>query len=132
MALCALLLSGCQFVAGTDSYKIREAEEAVKYHLVDADGATFRNMRIVDAAPVVDGNASAAGAIPSRGKPGWVCGELNARNRLGVLTGFNPVSYNLETKTVAIFPAASGTPQADAAIIAFPSVCLKALRDPST
>jgi hypothetical protein len=70
--LCAalvLFLSACHLIPGSDEQKIAEARDQVSEGLVEPESAKFRNMtfnRVSNA----------------------VCGEVNARNRMGGFTGF--------------------------------------------
>lgn len=74
----ALLLAGC---GDSDSSKIELARKAVKEKLNDPDSAQFRNDRVTEAEPGV----KAKGGF-------YVCGELNAKNRMGGYNGFTRYS----------------------------------------
>jgi hypothetical protein len=63
----ALLLGGCDFIPGTDSYQESKARDAVTRNLVDPSSAQFRNVG-------VHGDL--------------VCGEVNGKNRMGAYVGF--------------------------------------------
>ena len=101
-----LLLTGCQFIPGTKAHEIRRAEETVSYGLNDPSSAEFRNERVVG--PV--------------GK-GYVCGEVNAKNRMGAYAGFRPFAYRSTTRWVDILPESDGTLATNMAVINFPSLC---------
>lgn len=62
-----VVLGACDKVPGTDANKIREAQEAATKDLIDPFSAQFRNVRVAR---------------------GGVCGEVNAKNRMGAYVGF--------------------------------------------
>lgn len=101
-----LLLGGCQFIPGTETASIHEAERAVATQLSDPESAQFRNERV---------EKGPNGAI--------VCGEVNSRNRLGGYAGFSRFGYVERTKAVSVIPVDS-SPSSDAAIASFPKACL--------
>jgi hypothetical protein len=65
-----VVLSGALLASCGDRQLIAEAEEAVANQLVDPNSAEFRNVQVTD-----DDD---------------VCGEVNAKNRMGGYTGFSP------------------------------------------
>jgi len=62
-------LAGCQFIPGTEASKLAAGEVQVREALTDPESATFRN-------------TSYHGATKA------VCGEVNAKNRMGGFVGF--------------------------------------------
>ena len=101
-----LLLTGCQFIPGTKAHDIHRAEEAVRYGLDDPASGNFRNERVVGPAG-----------------QGIVCGEVNAKNRLGAYVGFRPFAYWPATKRASVLPEEDGTTASDIAILDFPKDC---------
>ncbi|MGE6320574.1 hypothetical protein ACQKEF_09885 [Pseudomonas oryzihabitans] len=85
----ALLLAAC---GDSDSSKIELARKAVKEKLNDPDSAQFRNDRVTEAEPGV----KAKGGF-------YVCGEVNAKNRMGGYTGFTQyVASIIKTDTAYV------------------------------
>ncbi|MDH1308940.1 hypothetical protein N5C40_20735 [Pseudomonas fulva] len=74
-----LVLLGLLAIAGCDQ-TLRNAHDAVKEKLFDPDSAEFRNDRIMS--------------------DGTVCGEVNAKNRMGGYVGFTDYSVQPYTTTV--------------------------------
>lgn len=101
-----LLLSGCQFVAGTDAYKIRAAKRAVLYQLKDGESAKFRNVTVAPLGKVV-------------------CGEVNSKNAFGAYSGFEPFAYRVQRQEVLFFPDTAETMEKQMAIVDFPKGCLE-------
>lgn len=77
-----ILLSGCQFIPGTDAAKIHEAKRYASEHMRDPESAKFRNMRL-----------SMDEAI--------VCGEINAKNAYGAYAGYQRFLYMGGAATLA-------------------------------
>lgn len=69
----AVILLGLLAIAGCDQ-TIRKAHDAVKENLFDPNSAEFRNDRVMD--------------------DGTVCGEVNAKNRMGGYVGFTDYSVS--------------------------------------
>lgn len=63
-----LALCGCSFIPGTSAYKIERAQEEAAKALIDPSSAQFRSVRVSKDA---------------------VCGEINAKNRMGAYVGFS-------------------------------------------
>lgn len=111
-------LTSCHFIPGTQAHDIREAQEAVRYQLNDPDAGQFRNDRELSRAGVGairNGKIVAAGPI--------VCGEVNAKNRMGAYVGFKPYAYELATKKAYIMPELDGSNEAAMAVLDFPPAC---------
>jgi len=68
-AVVLLALAGCRYIPGTEASKIAEGESQVRDALADPNSAEFRNLSI-------------------REVTGAVCGEVNAKNRMGGFVGF--------------------------------------------
>lgn len=71
MVFLVAAVAGCQ-----DSSLISEAQEKVSERLIDPDSAKFRNVKVVEK----DGRKI-------------VCGEVNAKNRMGGMVGYSPFSF---------------------------------------
>jgi hypothetical protein len=65
-----LILCGCNFIPGTDAYKIEQAKKQIAQELVDPSSAQFRNVVVGSEKPLV------------------ICGEINGKNRMGGYNGF--------------------------------------------
>jgi hypothetical protein len=74
-----------------DSF-ITKAKARVKQQLLDADSARFQDVKVLVG-----------------GKKG-VCGQINAKNSTGGMTGFLPFTYDGEFATVMVFNAGPGNP----------------------
>ena len=85
-----LLLCGCKFIPGTDSYKIQKAKEKVQYNLIDGDSAKFRELHVI---------------------AGMVCGQVNSKNRMGAYVGF--VYFKVRDDSVEINNTDSDLPFED-------------------
>lgn len=74
-------------------WTVRKAEDAASAQLTDPDSAKFRNIRY---------------GYLVRGKPDHriVCGEINAKNRMGGYVGYTPFNYiNVDSKeSIIILP----------------------------
>jgi hypothetical protein len=62
-----LLLTSCG--PKPDEVAKQKVQDKVSYDLIDPSSAQFRNVTVVD---------------------GWVCGEVNAKNRFGAYVGYKP------------------------------------------
>lgn len=83
------VLAGC---TDADSARIDLARNAVKEKLSDPGSAQFRNDRITEAEPGI----KAKGGF-------YVCGEVNAKNRMGGYTGFTQyVASIIKTDTAYV------------------------------
>jgi hypothetical protein len=78
-----LCLSACEFIPGTDAYKIKRAKQLAVRDLIDPNSAQFRDV-------VVRGAA--------------VCGELNGKNRMGAYTGFSRFVVDISSSLAHIDP----------------------------
>ncbi|MGH8037303.1 MAG: hypothetical protein ACREPD_06140 [Stenotrophomonas sp.] len=98
----AFALAGCASQAKSDL--VASAEKAVRHVATDPGSVQFREVRVVQL-------ESAAGKAPI------VCGEFNAKNRLGGYTGFEPFAWHPDGKLLArsLFPR-EGQSIADAGI----------------
>ncbi|MDB5696860.1 MAG: hypothetical protein JWN21_2403 [Sphingomonas bacterium] len=67
--LVAVALAGCDQIPGTSTYKIAQAQQEAAKGLIDPSSAQFRSVRM--------------------GKDGDVCGEINAKNRMGAYVGYS-------------------------------------------
>lgn len=102
----ALLLTGCQFVPGTDAHAFREAEAVMRLQMPDPESAKFRNEHMAD----------------SPGKR-LTCGEVNSRTIMGGYGGYRPFYYDPSAKKGTILPSEDGSTTTDIAIVNFPAVC---------
>lgn len=68
----ALMVGSCSFIPGTDAHTEKAARSILSDTLFDADSAKFRNLREVE--------DSKDGLV--------ICGEVNAKNRMGAYIGF--------------------------------------------
>jgi hypothetical protein len=75
-----ILAAALLALAGCNDARNRKAEEAVRYQLIDGDSAKFREVRMVGEA---------------------VCGEVNAKNRMGAYIGFEPFAFTDGTALIA-------------------------------
>ena len=66
--MASLCLGGCDSISGTDAFKEGKAKRAVTELLIDPSSAEFRNVSVRENA---------------------VCGELNAKNKMGAFVGFS-------------------------------------------
>lgn len=69
LTLAVAALSACNAIPGTSAYKIDHAQQEAAKNLIDPSSAQFRSVRV--------------------GKNGSVCGEINAKNRMGAYVGFS-------------------------------------------
>lgn len=67
MLIGCLVLAGCQYIPGTEANREAQARNVLEPVLLDASSARLRNVK-------VDGDL--------------ICGEVNAKNRLGAYVGF--------------------------------------------
>ena len=103
IALALLItLGSCRFIPGTQANEIAEAQKAVRYRLNDPDAGQFRNDRVIGR---------------------MVCGEVNAKNRLGAYTGFRPYAYIVKTREVRVLLDPDGSNEAALAALDFPPDC---------
>jgi len=101
-----LMLGGCQFIPGTAAHDIKEAHAAVRYELDDPASGNFRNDR-----------------VEGSGDTRIVCGEVNAKNRMGAYVGFRPYAYPLRSRKASILPDLDGSVGAGIALADFPREC---------
>jgi hypothetical protein len=71
LAVLPLTLSACEYLPFTEAGKIAGAEKRAAQELIDPSSAQFRNVIFVN----------------DRKNP-MVCGEINAKNRMGAYVGF--------------------------------------------
>lgn len=83
IGLCAFGVSGCEFMPGTQAYKVALAKRSVAELLLDPASAEFRNLSV---------------------RNGHVCGEINGRNRMGAFVGFSRFLVSLDGSEPAIDP----------------------------
>ena len=79
----AICIGGCEKIPGTDAYKIRIAKEVAARELIDPSSAQFRDLKVRDDV---------------------VCGEINAKNRMGAYVGFKRFYADVTLKTSSINP----------------------------
>jgi len=75
--------SACQVMPGTEAYEVEKAKRAVANSLIDPSAAQFRNVQW---------------------RSGWVCGELNGKNRMGAFVGFRRFVVRTDTDQTKIDP----------------------------
>lgn len=80
-------------VAPKEDPFIAEAKARVRKQLRDPNSAIFQNIKIKTVS----------------GKRG-ICGDVNAKNALGGMTGFIPFAYNGEHAYIMVFNAGAGNP----------------------
>lgn len=78
-----LVCASCNGLPGTDSYREERAKQAVSEQLLDPSSAQFRN-------------------VQSRGES--VCGEVNAKNKMGAYVGFKRFVVDTTTYDALIDP----------------------------
>src|SRR5688500_5459616 len=85
IAACALgfALASCEFMPGTGASRVAQAKRAVAKLLIDPDSAQFRNVTT---------------------RNGYVCGELNSKNRMGAFVGFTRFLVKLDGDDPLIDP----------------------------
>lgn len=103
----AVVLASCQYVPGTEQNAIYKARKAVEYGLTDPTSPLFRNERVVQ----LDREKKA------------VCGEVNAKNRMGAYVGFTPFAYDIATGKAVLRPVDMVTNEDAMAILTFPEYC---------
>lgn len=86
----AALLPSCNYVPGTNSYKIAQTEIFIDEIVIDPESTKYRNVTISSI------------IAPNNGHT--VCGEINARNKMGGYTGFTRFINNAEQKEVLFDP----------------------------
>jgi hypothetical protein len=96
LGLAALILSSCGLLPGTTAYREARAREAAARSLIDPASAEFRN--VVDTGTVI-------------------CGEINAKNRMGAYVGFvrfyvEPATWNAVLEPQSELDPQSGRPDA--------------------
>lgn len=79
----AFVTAGCEFMPGTEAYRIEQAKRAVAKLLIDPASAQFQNVVARD---------------------GYVCGEVNGRNRMGGFVGFKRFLVPLDGDSPLIDP----------------------------
>jgi hypothetical protein len=72
---------------------IAKAKARVKQQLLDADSARFQDVKV----KIVGGKKG-------------ICGQVNAKNSTGGMTGFLPFTYDGEFATIMVFNAGAGNP----------------------
>ena len=79
IAITALVpaLAACNVIG--DNQKVSAAKEAIKGELSDPGSAQFRSVRV--------------GAATTARETGFVCGEVNAKNRMGGYVGYRRFMY---------------------------------------
>lgn len=92
LILGALLLSGCDL-----NGSMGQAEDAVREKLADPDSAKFRDLRVVVSTTRKGSRLEA------------VCGDVNAKNRMGGYSGYTPFAY-IVTHTYAVQKQYPGNP----------------------
>ena len=83
LAASACAVSGCDKIPGTDAYKIKIAQEVAARDLIDPSSAQFRDLKV---------------------RKDIVCGEINAKNRMGAYVGFKRFFADSKAKTASIDP----------------------------
>lgn len=78
-----LSLTACQYIPGTDEHKMKEAEIIAAKDLIDPSSAQFRDLEVNN---------------------DTVCGEINAKNRMGAYVGFKRFFARIESKYAMIDP----------------------------
>jgi hypothetical protein len=78
-----LTLSACGGLPGTTAYDIEKAKRIIVETLIDPSSVQFRN---------------------TREHNGWVCGELNGKNRLGAYVGFKRFVVKLDKSEGLVDP----------------------------
>jgi hypothetical protein len=86
----SLGVANCGYIPGTASHEIAKAEQFVRSGLNDPDSASFRNEKYVPASAKIKASA--------------VCGEVNAKNRMGGFVGFSRFIANGADKLVLMDP----------------------------
>lgn len=89
MCLLFLTLNSTSANANSNEALIQKAKTKAAYDLADPNAAQFRNVFV------------------STKIPTYVCGEINAKNKLGAYTGFNQFSYNDATGKAKILDPTS-------------------------
>lgn len=79
----ALGLAACEFMPGTEAHRVAQAKRAVATMLIDPASAQFRNVSA---------------------RNGYVCGELNGKNRTGGFVGFKRFVVKLDGEDALIDP----------------------------
>jgi hypothetical protein len=75
--------SGCDRIPGTEAFFEEKAERVVREQLLDPISAQFRNVESLD---------------------GHVCGEVNAKNKIGAYTGFTRFVVDTATNQAVLDP----------------------------
>lgn len=88
----ALVLAGCSPSEKRAAPEIVAAKEAVQALLLDPDSAQFRKLMV----------------RPANGSLVSVCGEVNAKNRMGGYNGFQRFYYIVAAKEAGIDPLEEG------------------------
>lgn len=79
----AVAVAACQYVPGTDAHKKEQAKKVASRDLIDPSSAQFRDVYIKD---------------------DYVCGEINAKNRMGAYVGYKRFFVVLDRDTAMIDP----------------------------
>jgi hypothetical protein len=79
-------LAGLSACGKQEDPRMVEGREAVKSLLTDPSSAQFRNLRF----------------HPARGQARHLCGEVNAKNRMGGYVGFQAFSFDLVSKEAEV------------------------------
>lgn len=84
LVACAVIMAvGCEFMPGTEAYQIEQAKRSVAKLLIDPESVQFQNVVA---------------------RQGYVCGELNGRNRMGAFVGFKRFLVKLDGEDPIIDP----------------------------
>lgn len=79
----ALALAACEFLPGTEAHRVVQSKRAVAKMLIDPGSAQFQNVSARD---------------------GYVCGEINGKNRMGAFVGFKRFVVKLSGEDALIDP----------------------------
>lgn len=85
-------VSGCGQRIADEAPEVGAAKEAVQALLTDPASAQFRTLKVNS----------------TQGGPATVCGEVNAKNRVGGYNGFGRFYYVIATKEAATDPLMAG------------------------
>jgi hypothetical protein len=104
MVAATFILVGCDRIPGTGAYKIKAAEKVVADQMFDPASAQFRQSQLHHA----------------KGAGDNVCGEVNAKNRMGAYVGFSRFVVTLKPPYSVVDPQSTVT---DADVMADLKTC---------
>lgn len=90
--LIALIIFFAGYIPATNPYRVRQAQVVVADSLVDPSSAKFK------------GVAVSRPDLTLKPPQHWVCGQVNAKNRMNAYVGFTPFMVREDGENLSMFP----------------------------